>query len=55
MSKQGKEKADKLIKEILERSLPLCKHSDPTICTELSIINNKAYELLKLLEHKELE
>jgi hypothetical protein len=55
MSKQGKEKAEKLVKEILKVSFPFCKHQDSDVCTALAKINGKAYELLKLLEHKEIE
>ena len=55
MGKKGKAKAEKLAKEILELSFPLCKHSDPDICSALAKINGKTYELLKLLEHKEVE
>ena len=55
MSKAGRAKADKLIREILDVSYPLCKHNDPKISVDLSTINSRAYELLKLLKHKEVE
>jgi len=45
MSKDGKEEAKKLINEILDISFPFCKHDDPGISVELSMINNKAYAL----------
>jgi len=54
-SKEGKAKADKLINEILDISYPFCKHDDPGISIELGMINSKAYQLLKLLDHKEIE
>jgi len=55
MGKEGKEKAQKLVKEILDISFPLCKHADPDVCQKLAILNNKAYEVLKLLDHGEIE
>ena len=55
MSEKGKEKAQQLLKEIMQLSYPLCKHRDPNISRELAIINNKAYELQKLIEHREVE
>ena len=55
MGKEGLNQAEKLIREILEVSFPLCKHSDPDISTDLARINDRAYKLLKLLDHKEVE
>ena len=55
MSKEGKEKVQKLVKEILDISFPLCKHEDPNVCQKLAILNSKAYEVQKLLDRKEIE
>jgi len=55
MSKKGKKKAQQLVKEILDISFPLCKHKDPDVCQKLAILNNKAYEVLKLLDRGEIE
>ena len=55
MSTKGKEKALQLAKEILEISYPLCKRVPNDRSNEFANINKKAYELLKLMEHNELE
>ena len=55
MNTKGKEKALQLVKEILEISFPLCKRVPNDKSDEFAHINKKAYELLKLIDHRELE
>lgn len=55
MSTKGKEKALQLVKEILEISFPLCKRIPNDQSDEFRKINKKAYEVLKLIEYRELE
>ena len=55
MSTKGKEKALQLAKEILEISFPLCKRIPNDRSDEFTDINKKAYELVKLINHGELE
>ena len=56
MSEQGKKKAEKLVKEILDISFPYCKRiMKEDTSKEFVEINQKAYELLKLIERREVE
>jgi hypothetical protein len=56
MGAQGKKKAEKLIRGILDISFPYCKRvMKEDTSREFTEINQKAYKLLKLIEHKEIE
>jgi hypothetical protein len=55
MSKDGKRRAEKLIKDILDLSYPFCKDAAHKNHGEFVKINNLAYKISKLIEHKEIE